>query len=359
MTAKRNDRVAFVGRFAAACAAYALLAGCAESPPFVGNPLRQQLGARSNASVMVPPHTTSYLYVANDVFGHGDPGGEVDILLRNDPGKGVVDRITKGVSGPDGIFVDSHGTLYVTNGNESGYHSVEAYKLGAHEPFREYVGAFCPFYVIAADDGTVYIADACGGSSTEGRVLVYPPGQSKPARSIYPDGPPYALTLDTKNNLYVGYNIARTGIFVGQVERFAPGASHGVKLLPDNTVFFLASLAVDSHGALLVSSETGGAIDVFTAKDRPPSRIIKTGQAHPFMFTFDQSEDTIYVSDVCMGGGGSAVPLSSSGCPGPRPNTVVALDYATGRRLWTVREQTFPHVGWLPLGVAVYPKAPF
>jgi hypothetical protein len=45
--------------------------------------------------------------------------------------------------------------------------------------------------------------------------------------------------------------------------------------------------------------------------------------------------------------------LTASGC-GKRYNTVVALDYASGKRLWTLREQF-----WLPFGVAVSPSAPF
>lgn len=341
-------------RFAEACAALALLAGCQASQPLAGNPVPQPFSMRGTAAVTAPANDTSYLYVANDTFGHGDPGGEVDILQRNDPAKGVVDRITKGVSEPDGIFVDTHGILYVTNGSESGYRSVEAYERGAHKPFRVYVGARCAFDVIAADDGTVYIADACGGSSTSGRVLVYPPGRSKPSRSIYPDGPPYCLTLDAQNNLYVGYNAEYT--YWGQVQRFRPGASYGVNLIPPKTVFFLTDIAVDGHGALLVANGHDGAIDVFTGKDQPPSRVIKTGQAHPFMFAFDRRENKIYVTYPCEPGGGSA--LTASGC-GKRENTLVAVDYASGKRLWTVREQMGPHVDWIPFGVAVYPKAPF
>lgn len=343
-------------RFVVACAAVALIAGCRGSQPLAGNPVPQLAAVRGAAVVTMTTSNTSYLYVANEAFGHGDPGGEVDILLRDDPAKGVVDRIVTGVFGPDGIFVDSNGTLYVTNGHMNGTNSVEAYKRGAHKPFRVYVGAFCAFDVIAADDGTVYIADACGGSSTLGRVLVYPPGHSKPSRSIYPSGPPYCLTLDAQNNLYVGYNAAYT--YWGQVERFRPGASRGVNLIPKNTVFFLTDIAVDSHGALLVANGHDGAIDVFTGKGQPPSRVIKTGQAHPFMFAFDQPENKIYVTYPCQPGGGSTEKLTASGC-GKRKNTVVALDYASGKRLWAVREQMAPHVSWIPFGVAVYPKAPF
>jgi hypothetical protein len=337
-------------RFIPACAAAALLAGCRGSQVPGVVPVPQTVNSRSSATA----DDTSYLYVADDASGDKDPEGAVDILRRDDPKKGIVNRIVVGVSQPRGTFVDAHGTLYVTTGDSSGP-DVEAYKRGAHKPFRAYVGTLCSSDVVAADDGTVYISDPCGGSSTFGRVLVYPPGRSKPSRSIYPDGPPYSLTLDAQNNLYVGCNNEYTGW--GQVQRFRPGARHGVDLIPNNLIFFLTGIAVDGHGALLVTNGSAGVIDVFTKKDQPPSRVIKTGQAHPFMFAFDQSENTIYVTYPCLGSGG-ATELTSSGC-GKREDTLVALDYASGKRLWTVREQTSSSQDWLPFGVAVYPKARF
>jgi hypothetical protein len=247
--------------------------------------------------------------------------------------------------------VDAHDNLYVTNGHMSGRESVEMYANGGHKPIRIYTGAPCAFDVIAGTDGTVYIADACGGPHTRGRVLVYPPGKTKPFRSFFPGGAPYCLTLDARNNLYVGYN--STGIYRGQVKRYRPGAKDGVNLLPSNTIFFVSGIALDEHGALLVANDSGGTIDVFTGKDQPPSRVIKTGQSHPFMFAFDRREKTIYVSNPCFIPG--VKPLSSSGCSGPgRPDTVVALDYASGKRLWTLRERDLR-----PMGLAVTPSAPF
>lgn len=297
--------------------------------------------------------TGSYLYVANSGFGSG---GGIDIFLREDPSKGIVGKIEDGVFAPDGIFADAHGNLYVTNGHMSGRESVEMYAQGSRKPTRIYTGALCAFDVTAAYDGTVYIADACGGPHTRGRVLVYPPGKTKPSRAFFPGGTPYCLTLDAKNNLYVGYN--SRGSYAGQVKRYRPGAKDGVNLLPPNTVYWVTGLGVDGHGALLVDSEAAGKIDVFTGKDQAPSRVIKTGQAHPFMFDFDRNEDTLYVTDPCFPPP-AAKPLSSSGCGkgAKRPNTVVALDYASGKRLWTLRGG--PRApDFRPTGIAVVPSAP-
>src|SRR5580698_10336827 len=68
----------------------------------------------------------------------------------------------------------------------SGRESVEVYAKGGHKPIRIYTGALCAFHVLAATDGTVYIADACGGPHTRGRVLVYPPGQNETVALVLP-----------------------------------------------------------------------------------------------------------------------------------------------------------------------------
>ena len=339
---------AVVGSVVAGAFLALLLAGCARWAAVPLSPAGSPMSAYTARGPAGASKDASRLYVANWGFGSG---GGIDIFLRDDPSKGPVDRIRDGVFTPDGIFVDAHDNLYVTNGHMSGRESVEMYAKGGHKPIRIYTGALCAFDVIAAIDGTVYIADACGGPHTRGRVLVYPPGKTKPSRSFFPGGAPYCLTLDAQNNLYVGYNW--NGSYAGQVKRYRPGAKDGVNLLPPNTVYFVSGVAVDEHGALLVANSEGGEIDVFTGKNKPPSRVIKTGQSHPFMFAFDQRENRIYVSDPCFIPG--VKPLSSSGCSGPgRPDTVVALDYASGKRLWTFRERDLR-----PMGLAVTPSAPF
>ncbi|HTA55183.1 MAG TPA: hypothetical protein VK755_10635 [Candidatus Acidoferrales bacterium] len=339
--------------------AIALLAGCGGSQPvgatgamplslqgppvFAHSAVKTATGANKGAS---------YLYVANQ----NTAGYPIEIFLRDDPSKGPIDHIGK-ILAPDGIFVDSHGTLYATTAWESGSNSVWAYKRGARKPFRVYSGANCAFDVVAGDDGTVYIADACGGPHTRGRVLVYAPGQTKPSRSFFPGGAPYCLTLDAKNNLYVGYNSEFR--YWGQVKRYSPGIKHGVDLLPNNTVFFLTSIAVDEHGALLVAGNQ--VVNVFTQKGKPPSRVITTGQTYPHMIAFDRRENVIYVSDSCSCCGSAkpkharpdVAPLSSSGC-GSLPDSVVALNYTTGKRLWVLSKNF-----WGPTGVAVSPPAPF
>jgi DNA-binding beta-propeller fold protein YncE len=324
-----------------ALAAGWLLAGCgsdAASSGFISAALPTAKARRD----------ATYLYVANQ--GNASVGGQsIEIFDLAHPLKGPLGSIRRHISEPDGIFIDVSGTLYVANADQSGDDKVTVYPRGARKPSHIYAGAVCAFDAVAGTDGTVYVADACGIHDV-GRVMVFEHGSNAPTRYVYPGGSPYSLTLDSHNNLYVGYNSYYT--FSGQVKRYAPGAQHGEKLLPDQTVHFLSGVGLDNKGALLVANQHDGVIDVFTSKGKPPTRIIKTGQGGPFSFAFDRRENRIYVSYPCRSGGGLTV-LTASGC-GKRHNTVVALDYASGKRLWTLREQFL-----LPFGVAVSPSAPF
>lgn len=273
----------------------------------------------------------------------------MEIFLQNDPGKGPVDSISSHVSEPDGIFIDDSGALYVANADQSGDDKVTKYPQGAHKPSRTFTGAECAFAVAVDSVKNVYVADPCGkGSSDRGRVIVFEHGGTKQTRYLYPGGSPYCLAVDSHDNLYVGYNSKYR--YAGQVKRYAPGARRGETLLPQNTVYSLTGIAFDDQGALLVANGLDGVIDVFTRKREPPTRIIKTGQGHPFSFAFDQQGARLYVSYPCSLGG--VEPLTVSGC-NKKPNTVVALDYATGKRLWVLRQPL-----WQPTGVATLPKLP-
>lgn len=321
------------------CIVAAMLAGCGGSQPPIGTP-----GAMPQSLAKSTHENASYLYVGTDEI----PGGQrVLIFLRDELSKGVVDSIREGVSEPAGLFVDSAGTLYVANDDESLHDRVTVYAKGGHKPIRVIKGGIkCAADVVAGSDGTVYVADPCG-TNGQGRVHVFGPGSSKQVRLLYPGGAPSSVTLDAQNRLYVGYTVWPH--FEGQVKRYRPGATEGENLLPKKTVFSIGSIRVDEQGALLVASTLNGTIDVFTGIRKPPSRIIKTGQSYPGCFILDRRENRIYVSSPFEGS-----LRADSGSGGKRPNTVMELDYPSGKRLFTLREPS-----WFPAGVAVSPSAPF
>jgi sugar lactone lactonase YvrE len=287
------------------------------------------------------------LYVADNA---NRQAAQVDVLLSDDLSRGVVDKYRSSrMQFPDGIFVDTSGKLYVPNEAQSGHDTVFVYAKNEKNPIRIYRGIECAFDVVVGTDGTVYVADPCG-TDNHGVVDIYAPGHTTPTRRLHPHCAPNSLTLDDQNDLYVACLLPRS--YWSEVKRFAPHSSEGVDLLLHQEVFFAGGIALDRHGDLLVEDGGRSAIDVFTVENRPPAQVIKTGQSTPYRFALNAREDRLYVSspylpDARVGPGHS----------GPqRPNTVVELDYPSGKRLHTIRRLV---KGWLPTGIAVYPRAPF
>ncbi len=322
-----------------------LFAACLVAAGGCGGLIRSTPPAAPPAA-QLPASATSYLYVADNANRRS---AEVDVLLRNDFSKGIVDRYkSRLMQYPAGIFVDASGQLYVPNENDSGHDTVYAFGRNEHHPTRVYRGIECAGDVVVGVEGTVYVADPCG-TNNHGTVHIFARGHTKPTRELHPGCAPAALTLDDENDLYVSCALPHS--YWSQVRRFAPHSSEGVNLLPRQEVRLAGRIALDRHGDLLVRDFGRGAIDVFTGEKRAPARIIKTGQTDPGSFTLDPHEDRLYVTAEYLPDARTA---SRSGFE--RPNTLVVLDYASGKRLHTLRRLV---KGWLPAGVAVYPPAPF
>ncbi len=294
-----------------------------------------------------PVVNASYMYVADNANRRS---AQVDVLLADDLPMGIVDKYRSTLMQfPDGIFVDPAAELYVPNDNESGHDTVYLYAKNEHHPIRVYRGIECASDVVAGTDGTAYVADPCG-TNHHGTVHIYAPGHTLPTRELHPGCSPDSLALDDQNDLYVACLLPRS--YFSQVRRFAPRSNKGVNLLPHQEVFLGGSIALDRQGELLMGDGGRQAIDVFTAENRPPARIIKTGQTYPGRFAFDAREDRLYVASEYL----PDAPIGHSRSGPQRPNTVVVLAYPSGKRLHTLRRLV---QGWLPAGVAIYPPAPF
>ena len=115
--------------------------------------------------------------------------------------------ITKGVTAPIAVAVDSSGYVYVANSNPS---SVKVYPPGGKTPVRSLDGKFVELAAMVLDRfGDLYVADKGdqqnGVRSKTARVFVYAPGSSKPSRVIHSGvRGPVALKVDLASNLYVG-----------------------------------------------------------------------------------------------------------------------------------------------------------
>jgi sugar lactone lactonase YvrE len=155
-----------------------------------------------------------------------------------------VATIATGVSSPEVVSVDRHGTLYV--GNNSGS-TVTEYPFGSTTPSLTLsASGTSPSGVAALPDGTVYV---CGRGAP--LIYVYPAGATTPSRTLT-GGPimsPSQLVLDSKRDLYVVDN--DDGVYV-----IPAGSTHPAQLNLDNLTS-ATGIALDEKADRMYVSTVG------------------------------------------------------------------------------------------------------
>jgi hypothetical protein len=264
----------------------ALLAACSGSP--AGGP--PSLGASASrpalrAGITARPGAgQSLLYVADQfnqrvaIFAQGGGG--------NPP---PIGQITDGIAGPDGLFVDRNGTLYVCN---FGAGTVTEYPAGQTSPSKTLTGSIGPKYVTAGNDGTVYVSDFNSGSN--GRVLEYAGGSTTPTTTIPISPYPAGVALDNRNRLYVAYGDAANNDL--EVLRFAPGRTKGKNLGIHVAHGSPGGMTIDNHQDLVIADQAVAVVDIFPPGATQPSHEIG-GFNLAYQVALTHKDTRLWVSD--------------------------------------------------------------
>jgi len=236
--------------------------------------------------------------------------------------------ISEGVSNPYNLAVDTHGTLYVQNNNNT----ITEYRKGRKKVIKTLTepsdGVGTGICVTVGNDGSVYSADHYSGE-----VFEFAGGSTQPTLTLDVNEP-FGLALDQKNDLYVGYSEGSDS--PGRVLKFKPGKTTGKDLGIE--VQLSGGLAVDARDDLLVGDQGKQLIDIFRAGAKTPFRTIDTSPNPPYQFALDSTETHLYLV---------------SG----QPAEVYVYDYKTGALAWTVT-QGLPGSSGYAEGVAVRPELP-
>lgn len=250
------------------------LAGCGNSMPSA--PLSSSAGPPQAGTAgrggFAPLAKPRLLYVANDA--------NVIVYPANQNNPPPIRTITTGLNQPEGIAVDSAGTLYAANTQGN---NVTEYRAGQGTPFRTISSGIQDPEAIAVDaNGTVYVGNRNLGAQ-EVYVNVYQKGSLTPNLTItFPKhNIPHlsGIAVDSAFNLYV-----LTVLDAPAVTKFPPGSTQGTDLALQGLGTFADGLAIDGAGNLYISVGTG-AINVYAAGATQPKRTITNGLTAPGLFT--------------------------------------------------------------------------
>ncbi len=302
-------------RFVTPCITWtvvAALGGCVGSMP--APPASNAAIARTVDNGLTPQARPRLLYLANDA----------DVIVypadQNDPPP--IRTITNGVDQPEGLAVDSRGTLYVANslGND-----VTEYRPGQGTPFRTISNGIRDPSAIAVDaDGTLYVGNRNLGQQ-EVFVTEYPRGSLTPSLTItFPKhNLPHlsGLAVDGTFNLYV-----LTILGTASVTKFPPGSTQGADLGLQGLGTFADGLALDGANNLYISI-LSGAIDVYASGATQPKRTISNGLTSPAFFTATPA-GALYVPNQAEGSNGTVLEFPAN--RNKAKFTISGFDYPRG-----------------------------
>ncbi len=300
-------------------ASLALCAGCAggQATPAASGAGTIEQAARVHALMGVPQPAhraggwlspaakkAKHLIYVSDFTGNA-----IEIYSAAGSGQSPIGAITDGISGPEGICLDDHGDLFVTNVSNQ---TVTMYPHGSTTYKLQYTGFAYPTAVAAGKNGWVYVSDLVGE-----KVVEFPKNSTRSKVTIditYPQG----VALDSKNNLYVEYNTGAHGGGPGDVDEFAPKSTKGDDLgLP---IVWGAGDAIDGKSDVVVADQGSGsnaAVYVFPPGSTTPSETITQGMEDPFRIAFDKRFKHLYVAD-------------------PEVNALLVYDYSSGALVNTI-----------------------
>jgi len=278
-----------VSRLAAFVPSACLLAvtACSGAAPVLSGAAPGQADMATRVSGDITPPYTGQIFVSAGRVGHGGILNEVDIYQKG-PAHALLGKITKGISGANGMTMDAAGNLYVSN---VGNATITKYAPGSVTPSVTYRSQLTnPLTLTMGTDGTLYAVNYYPPGQGSA-IFEYAPGATSPTTKIKLPGGAEGMALDANNNLYVGYNTN-----FSEVIKFAPGSKTYVDT--GIRVGFVGCVLVDNKGNLLVCDQIAPSINVYKPGATTPFKTISTsGMVNPYLAAFGKDYARLYVAD--------------------------------------------------------------
>jgi sugar lactone lactonase YvrE len=280
-------------------------------------------------SIARASNTQPLLYVSNFATS------TVTVYKADQQDPSPIETLTDGIVAPQALWIDTAGTLYVSNdfGQNNPYaDTVTEFAPGTQSPTKVLTGLDFPSAIAVDSRGTVYVQDYSN-------LEVYENGSTTPTRAITGQGDgASALAIDDHDNVY-----ALVQTFRGQNEecysyvvKIARGASGG-KLTGISVLGCGDGLALDSHENLYLAEygdHNQSKIKVYPPGGKTPIRIITSSLNAPQRLAFDRDGELFVPNDNT-----SSVSVFAAG--GSKPINRITKDLAN------------------PFDVAISPAAPY
>jgi hypothetical protein len=239
-----------------------LLAACAGQPQLSAPAELIQQRQQAIANLAGP----RYVYIS-DLYGN--------FVDEFDRSGNIAAKITSGINGPVGLYVDASHNLWVANALAG---NVLMFAEGATTSSRTLQDTGVPVDVTVGADGTVYVANGLDANGP-GSILVYPPGHNKASRLL--QDPTMAqnnfITIDPKGNLFVTTSLSGLHQFVGRVDEYIGAKQGGLR----NFNIRLGSPGGIKwrNGMIYVCDTLEHTVTEYTETGRPTGRKLVTGGA--------------------------------------------------------------------------------
>jgi hypothetical protein len=194
-------------------------------------------------------------------------------------------EITDDVNGSDGIWVDKHQNLYVSNFNSA---TVTEYAPGGSSPICTYYGMVDPINVTTDDAGNVYVVDFYVDENP-GYIDKFAQCSSTMSTQYPISSGPQGVAVDRHGDIFVSY-YSHGGAFV----EFKKGSSQPTAL--GATTVLPGGMVLDKN-ANLIAEDAAGSIDVIAPPYNSATKLV-TGVNGPFHNALNRKEDLLFSANT-------------------------------------------------------------
>jgi DNA-binding beta-propeller fold protein YncE len=272
-------------------AAVVSLAGCS-----AGSTAAPQLPMDSSTVLRaVRPDANFY---GNDVYSAQPFGNDLSVYRRKGLSLKLLETLTNGLSGPQGIVTTPSGWLYVANGGDANVLIYRSTRKGPKGPVAtlDDSGEVPIDVSITPDRKLVAVSNAASAGSGTGSVSVYVNGASQPSRVLTYGSDRLAghgVAIDPRGNCFWSFDDVSNPLALGSIVEFARCSGTGT--LVRSGITLAGGMVFDQSGNLYYIDE---ALGIYKCRQTSHCTLFPTSLGLPVNLNFDAQQKHLWVADA-------------------------------------------------------------